>query len=410
MKMRTILVIGFSAVTLFAYNNCGKNGFENAVPTGNDTTVATGSNASPLPIAGTESNVVAINLGCGYINEPCVSVTICTPGTSTCQTIPNVLLDTGSYGLRLFSSVVSVGLTSATIAGGTMAECVSYADGTSQWGPVKSADVILGSERASNVPIQIVDSTFGTLPSDCTQPDTSPSAAGYNGILGVGVFTDDCGNTCATVANNRVYFTCNGSTCTSTTVPIAQQVSNPVSFLPTDNNGVALQFPSISSNGVTSLSGWMVLGIGTQSNNIPSGVHFFQADGNGYFQTTFNGSTSTSSFIDSGSNGLFFPGSSVLASCSSSGVASGFFCPSSLTTLSAIQAGSGGSPQVSVSFLIMNAETAFASSNPNIIFNDVGGNFSGSFDWGLPFYLGRTIFSGIDGKTSSLGTGPYWAW
>jgi hypothetical protein len=46
-----------------------------------------------------------------YFNEPCTSVTICTPGTRNCQTINNILLDTGSYGLRIFNSVITVPLT-----------------------------------------------------------------------------------------------------------------------------------------------------------------------------------------------------------------------------------------------------------------------------------------------------------
>nr|WP_249193126.1 DUF3443 family protein [Burkholderia cenocepacia] len=37
------------------------------------------------------------------------SVTICMPGTSNCQTIDNVLVDTGSFGLRLFNSRAKVG-------------------------------------------------------------------------------------------------------------------------------------------------------------------------------------------------------------------------------------------------------------------------------------------------------------
>src|SRR4051812_24618483 len=83
--------------------------------------------------------------GNGYINEPCVSVTICAPGGSgQCQTIPDVLLDTGSYGLRVFSSLVVVPLTQEVTGGKSVAECVPYADGTSDWGPIKVADVILG--------------------------------------------------------------------------------------------------------------------------------------------------------------------------------------------------------------------------------------------------------------------------
>ena len=52
-----------------------------------------------------------------YINKPCVSVTICTPGTSTCQTINDILLDTGDSGLRIFKQVLSVSLTQVTSGG-----------------------------------------------------------------------------------------------------------------------------------------------------------------------------------------------------------------------------------------------------------------------------------------------------
>src|SRR5512143_2176186 len=40
----------------------------------------------------------------GYFNKPCVSITVCTPGSTTaCQTVNDILLDTGSYGLRIFA-------------------------------------------------------------------------------------------------------------------------------------------------------------------------------------------------------------------------------------------------------------------------------------------------------------------
>jgi hypothetical protein len=51
---------------------------------------------------------MAVDVGCGYVNEPCVTVTVCAPGTGRCQSIPNVLLDTGSYGLRLFGCALSI--------------------------------------------------------------------------------------------------------------------------------------------------------------------------------------------------------------------------------------------------------------------------------------------------------------
>jgi Protein of unknown function (DUF3443) len=32
---------------------------------------------------------------------------------------------------------------------------------------------------------------------------------------------------------------------------------------------------------------------------------------------------------------------------------------------------------------------------------------SGEFAWGLPFFLGRTVFVGLDGRSSPLGRGPF---
>lgn len=405
MKWRSLLLFGLSVISLIAYNNCSSRGFEVS-----ESMLSISSGASsPLPVIGNETNVMRLTISCNYTNQPCVSVTICEPGTSNCQTIDKVLIDTGSYGLRVFSSLVSLNLAPKTINGNNLAECVSYADGSSNWGPIKGADVVLGSLKAPNIPIQIIDANYATIPGDCTKPDTDPTSAGYNGILGVGVFTEDCGAGCANIQDNRIYFACNGSTCSSTTVPISQQVSNPVSFLPTHNNGVILQLPAIPSAGSTTASGHVILGIGQQANNTPTSAHFFQADGNGYFKTQLNGTMYSSSFIDSGSNGLFFPAVANLPACTAGSGANGFFCPTTTQSLTAYQSGLNSTAAVAVNFEIQNAATAVVSS-PYFMFNNIGGNFTGAFDWGLPFYFGRTIYHGIDAKASPLGTGPYWAW
>jgi hypothetical protein len=357
-------------------------------------------------------NTLPVTVGCGYVNEPCVSVTICTPGTGTCQTIPNILLDTGSSGLRLFSCVVGVGLTQEVDgSGNSMAECPSYADGSSDWGPIKTADVILGGEKASNVPIQIIDSTFGSIPSDCGQPEVSPLTSGFNGILGVGLFGADCGSACASTTNNRVYFSCSGTNCNSVTAATTAQVTNPVALMPTDNNGVILSLNAVSSAGASYSTGTLFLGVGTSSNNTLGSATVFAADSSGNFQTKFN-NTTYAAFIDSGSNGLFFPDISSLPNCSTSGYAGGFYCPSSTLGFSATQIGFGSSPQSSISFSVMDADIAFDPSNPNAVFNNVAGNMSGAFDWGLPFFLGRKVYVGIEGMSvpSTSTTGPYWAY
>jgi hypothetical protein len=340
-----------------------------------------------------------------YPNEPCVSVTICAPGTTNCQTINDILLDTGSYGLRIFHDVLTVPLTQVASGSGFLAECVQFGDGSSTWGPVQMASVILGSEPAVQIPIQVVNQNFGTPPSHCTSPnstpDTSPSEANYNGILGVGLFAQDTG----------LYFSCSGaasgSACAATTPNV--NVINPVAALPVDNNGVIVQLPGIQSQGgvASSASGSLILGIGTQSNNIPSGVTAYGANQVAEFTTTFNGVQYPHSFIDSGSNGLFFPAlASLLPTCPSPNGA--WYCPPAATSLSATNTGAGGSPSGSVQFLIGNADSLFNTGNG--VLGELGGSGVNSFDWGLPFFFGRSVFIGINGTSSSLGTGPYWAY
>jgi len=348
-----------------------------------------------------------------YPNKPCVSITVCSPGTSTCQTINDILLDTGASGLRIFKSVLTgVSFTQIPSGSGSLTECVQYADNSADWGPVQTADVILGGEPAVRVPIQIIYSTFGD-PSVCATAgitlDTTPEEAGFNGILGVGLFAEDCGSTCTSFAGNGTYYSCSGSTCTETTAPLTYQVQNPVSLLPVDNNGVILQIPSVPLGGAVSVNGTLVLGIGTQSNNTPSGVTMYPASpSTGDFTTIFNSKTYSDSFIDSASNGLFFNAGSLsaLTTCAS-GTAADWFCPSSTQNLSATTEGYTGSPSGAVSFQIGNASTLFSSSNN--VFIELGAPDK-SFDWGLPFFLGRSVYVGIENKTSSLGTGPYWAY
>ncbi len=425
MKLRHIQRLAAAGLVsmfcLVCYTNCGDSFSAGATP----------ATTSSSPISLAQSNVVGVSVGCGYINEPCVSVTVCVPGTSNCQTIPNVLLDTGSYGLRLFNQVSLDSFKTVTalitlpqtadpnISGNVYAECVSYADGSSDWGPLATADVHLGGETASGVPIQIINSSFASVPSGCPKPDSSPigtSGTGFNGILGVGLFTDDCGPGCAPgtsgAASSGIYFSCTSSSCVGAAVAEKLQTTNPVVYLPTDNNGVMLQLPGVPiafgvSNGAGVVDGYLVLGIGTESNNIPSGTTTLPADGNGNFVTVFNGTTSPNSFIDSGSNALYFPAPSTVPTCTDN---SSFYCPTAEVTLTATQQGASGAGSKAVSFMIGNSDDDFSQSNPNVSFADLGGSLSSDFDWGLPFFFGRSIYVGIYGRSSVLGAGPLWSY
>ncbi len=361
------------------------------------------------PPSGTNVLAVTVNGALcsnnAFPNKACVAVTVCEPGTSTCQTVDDILLDTASYGLRIFKQALALSLPQTTIGSSSLAECIQFGDGSSVWGPVQTASVILAGEGAVQIPIHVIDSAFGTLPAPCENAEESPATAGFNGILGIGLFAEDCGHLCTAIPNNGIYYACGGSGgCTGTVVPLSGQVQNPVPSLPQDNNGVVVQFPEVPASGLTSLSGSVFLGIGTRSNNTPSGVTTYPADQAGNFLTTFNG-VSMSSFLDTGSNGLFFPSQGILPDCATD---PGWFCPSSLTTLSATNRGASGTPSNPVQFQIGNFLSLAGSGNR--VFSDIGGDRTGQFIWGLPFHFGRSVYLGFEDRPSSLGNGPYWAY
>ena len=366
-------------------------------------TVTTGSTAGANVMTVSVNGSLCSSATSGnYFNKPCVSVTICNPGSSTCQTVNDILLDTGSYGLRIFNQALpGLTLTQTSSGSGALAECIQFADGSTIWGPVKIASVQLGSEPAVQIPIQVIDASFAT-PTSCGTPDATPAAAGYTGILGVGPLPQDCGPNCTTRARSGVYFSCTGTTCTGTTVALANQVPNPVWSLPIDNNGVQVQLPTVALGGVSSLTGSLILGIGTQTNNTPAvAPTVLPTNGSADFSTVYNG-TSITSFLDTGSNALFFP--STFPSCT--GANSPWYCPPSTVTQSATLVGSPGAPSKAVQFSVGNANALFAT-NHNVFF-EIGGTSTFGFDWGLPFFMGKNVFFGISGTVSpGLGTGPF---
>ncbi len=150
----------------------------------------------------------------GAVNTAFVSVKVCSPGTTTCQTIDHIEVDTGSIGLRLVSSALTITLPAEKDASGhPLAECLQFADGTS-WGSLAVADIQLpgSGETASNVNVHIIgDPTYPTPPSDCSgKPENTVSTFGANGILGVGPFAQDCGSACVAAATPipATYYSC----------------------------------------------------------------------------------------------------------------------------------------------------------------------------------------------------------
>jgi len=373
-----------------------------------------GGGSKPNVITTSGPNVAAISVNRGPtgndVNEAFVSVTICVPNTSTCQTIPDVIVDTGSAGLRLTAPLTislpqQMGSNSHPVA-----ECLPFLSGFS-WGPVQTADIKIASETASAVPVQVMSDAAFPVPGACSnmglQPIDTVAALGANGLLGVGLANQDCGPACApgTTSNPNLYYECPTTGCVATTEALAQQVANPVATFASDNNGVVIELPAVNG-GEATVNGSLVFGIGTQSNNSLGSAQVYTVDEFGNFTTTFKGQTYSSSFLDSGSNGFFFLNSNTsgISDCTDSG----FYCPQSPQSLSATNQGANGASG-SIKFSIANADSLFSSGNDSA-FGDLGGPGLNSFDWGLPFFYGRNVFTVIEGKSTPGGTGPFWAY
>jgi hypothetical protein len=382
-------------------------------------TSSTGSSGSSGSSAPTGPNVVSVMVNGGPtstspdVNTLFTTVTVCVPGSTTnCQTIDNIQVDTGSYGLRILAPVLTISLPVQTLSdGGTLVECTAFADGYS-WGPVALADVQVSGESASSMPVQVIGSAnFTNVPAQCQSvgpAEDTVAAFGANGIIGIGVFAQDCGSDCTTIVDNQLYYDCTtGSVqCEPTTVPsLASEVTNPIALFPTDNNGVIIQLPSVAAGGAATVSGYMIFGIDTETNNKSGSQTILTVDPTlGDFTTVFNGQSLQQSFLDTGSNGLFFDDSSITA-CAESGFTD-FYCPTSTLDLSAMLQGQNGT-SVSESFSVGDAETL---NEDFTAAPTLAGTFPSSaqtFDWGLPFYFGRTVYTAIEGATTSVGTGPY---
>jgi hypothetical protein len=363
-------------------------------------------------------NVQAITVDGGPANIPNLaftSVTVCVPGSSSnCQTIDHVQVDTGSTGLRIMASVLSPALSfpQQTTGNGTpLAECAQFVDGYS-WGAVRVADVRIAGEAANSVPVHIIgDSAFPTIPPSCSNSGPAENTVqtfGANGVLGVGVFLQDCGGGCAQAAVPGTYYTCASDGCQPAEVPLAQQLQNPVALFASDNNGVLITLPSVPASGSAIASGSLIFGIGTQSNNGLGGAMALTADPNtGNIKTTFNNHVYTNSYIDAGTSVIGF-GDNFDPPCVGDG--RGFYCPPEIQNLSATLQGTAKNASA-VNFSVANADQLF-SANPSFeAFNDLAApaGDTTTFAWGLPFFYGRNVYTAIEGRVTPGGNGPYFA-
>jgi hypothetical protein len=445
---------------------------------GTQTVALTGSNSFANTVPVTVTFGLAGNKGAptattsSYYNAIFTTVTVCEPGSTTnCATIPNVLVDTGSVGLRVLSNqLASVTLPPVNdpLTGYPFYECVQYGDLSYSWGPMEWATVQVGGETASQVPaasggtanagipIQVIAagadapsevlSGTGVIENPClVNPatggltpgfsDNSAANLGANGLLGIGVFLEDCGINCTQEGNPAdiavyPYMIDESGTYALEYAPLADQAWNPVAtFSSTDTNGVVLQLPAIPAAGqetvpATGQTATLTFGINTESNNqIPGTATVYQLDENGFFgSSTFGGVTYTSTnsggtFLDSGSEALFVSDASTLSSvldttvsdCTVGSTDIGFYCPSSTLSIPLEVAGTTGT-STTVTLSIANALSLFSANDYEYAaFNNLGidsctttpcSPSTDTWDLGLPFFFtGNPIFFGIEGTS-----------
>jgi hypothetical protein len=316
------------------------------------------------------------------------------------------------------------------------------------WGANAYAVVGLGRQSTSRIPVQLIEDDLAAAiqaPANCiaaadNQILTSAGTLGSNGILGIGSTNLDCGDICLNasyVANATFvqYYGCppgasSAATCNTTAkVAADQQMPNPISALLNSNyrNGVVLVMPAVTGLGAVSASGELILGVdtvaggaGLSNNMVPPGTAKVQLGVDStnlpaYLNITTQlslatgGLTFNSSYLDTGTNGLFFAiPSATLPLCTGST----WYCPKATTSFNAVLSNGGSTTlnPVGVTLEVGNAEALFSTSNTAFV-SASGTAPAGStaFAWGMPFFYGRRVYMSIWDITGAV-VAPWYAW
>jgi hypothetical protein len=446
-------ILGLIGLCL-ALTACGHGGGSGSTSSGgggstSSSSAASGTTTTPPPPPPPLTNFAtiyvdggppALNVGPNaYIadNTPYVSVTVCAPGSTTnCQTIDHVLVDTGSVGLRIFASVINASLLSAfplefDTNANPVGACYGFVDGYI-FGSVRQADFQVGGESVANMAFMAITDAgvFSTVPSSCSSGGgsnlKSVQAFGANGVLGIGVTATDCGSACSAGSYGAAtYYDCPNTGCGAiiaraswTSAPF-QQLPNPVAAMSVDNNGTIISLPA-APNAEATMTGTLYFGIGTQTNNTLGSAMVLtttattSAAGVGFLTAIYNGTSLNESFLDSGSNAFFFVDLAIPA-CTQTQLKDAY-CPTSSETLSPTLQGLNG-VSASAAFTLNNAQVLASTNfavlpgfgvNPTLV-----GTLSAyprSFDFGLPFFYGRNVYTAIEGRNAGGVIGPYFAY
>lgn len=402
-------------------NSIGWNATPDWIPPPGGSGDSDSSTNSSTPATSENTVPVRVDKSTGNVNRLLASIKVCVPGTQgapQCVTVDNMLVDTGSTGVRISARAIltlapllltQAGAVDDKVGSAPIAECAPFASGYT-WGSVKRADITIGSKTASNIPIQVVSDGAFSTPPDCIAHNggdlgRSLDVMGVSGILGIDNFTGDSLDALTKAVPGLYYYCPSQNSCVSTRMLASKEVVNPVAAFATDNNGMVIRLPAVPAAGQASVTGQLVFGVGTQQNNtLPANATVIALDKYGAFTTQYKGQVFNQSVIDSGTLSYAFPDNTIPYSVLD------LYTPASSLNLSAtIEPNNGSNAPLQMPFSIDNANTLMASGNAAFI--NIGQYFSNGEDnmflWGLPFFYGRDVYNVIGNAKVGKLTGPF---
>lgn len=269
---------------------------------------------------------IPISIGSGMngdgINTMYISVTLCKDSTGVrCETIDNIILDTGSFGLKINRSALTESFITTLSKVKLNDDQMIYACNTFGSGYVFAseyyASLNLANSYTNNVVVQIIEnSPTAEIPDSCLAkgPFDDFSNFGANGIIGV--------NPALTLANDSILMYKKNikgiyeslTFAEESQIPILNQ--NPLTSFKNNNNGFVISIPQVIQNTNTNVIGEMVLGINTaQNNQLTNQTNIVKASesnlstvcNSACFYSQINNPESTiPAVFDSGTNGWVF--------------------------------------------------------------------------------------------------------
>lgn len=353
----------------------------------------------------------ALNGSESTINIPYTTVTVCNPNTAQCIAVPHVLVDTGSYGLRILDSALT-GLNlpnvRSTSSNTPLYECAYFINNFT-FGAIVSGNITLGNlSTTTPTSFQLIDTTGNNGPCNTSGSFNSGSqqALGANGIIGIGNLTDD--------SSGANYYTSQSPTSSwqLTATPSTNSsglVVNPVlQFSSPNNNGTLMTMLPVSQS---ACSAYGTLSMGLGSNNL-SGLTMIGTDQYGQINATvptpglYPGTTLTGSFVDSGSNEIFVDLTLKQSNFGNNSSPNYLYQPSNPTPISFTLSNPNNSAQSFQSSFTVTDPTSAFNNNFNAIPGYAGPENAKALDLGFPYFYGHSIAYLIAGQTASSYTGP----